>query len=133
MTDMETNMSDVEARPHSDGTRVVTSDANIQTPLPIVDVMIPTGREDQIALLQINLSISGYGPNSLRDSQLGSSDVRAQEISILLVVDGLISSPTRVYQRKNIRKCKDYGMGIFPGRHIYPRSSHNTKKGISGR
>ena len=44
---------------------VVTSDANIQTPLPIVDVMIHTSGEDQIALPQINLSISGYGPNSL--------------------------------------------------------------------
>ena len=60
MMDMGTNTSDVEARPHSDGTRVVTSDANIQTPLLIVDVMIPTGGEDQIALPQINLSISGY-------------------------------------------------------------------------
>ena len=102
MTDMGTNMSDIEVRPHSDGTRVVTLDANIQTPLPIVDVMIPTSGEDQIALPQINLSISGYGPNSLRDSQLGSSDVRAQEISILLHVDGLISAPTREYTRGRI-------------------------------
>ena len=62
-------MSDVEAKPHRDGKRLVTSDANIQTPLLIVDVMIPTGGEDQIALPQINLSISEYGPNLLRDSQ----------------------------------------------------------------
>ena len=81
MTDMGTNMSDVEARPHRDGTRVVTSDANIQPPLLIVDVMIPAGREDQIALTQINISISGYGPNSLRDSQLGSSDVESSKKS----------------------------------------------------
>ena len=47
---METNTSDVEVRPHRDGARVVTSDVNIQTPLPIVDAMIPTGREDQMAL-----------------------------------------------------------------------------------
>ena len=71
-------------------------------PLLIVDVMIPTGRDDQIALSQINLSISGYGPNSLRDSQLGSSDVRAQEISILPQVDGPISAPTREYTRGRI-------------------------------
>ena len=32
MMDMGTNTSDVEVRPHRDGTRVVTSDANIQTP-----------------------------------------------------------------------------------------------------
>ena len=32
MMDMGTNMSDIEARPHSDETRLVTLDANIQTP-----------------------------------------------------------------------------------------------------
>ena len=64
--------------------------------------MIPVGGEDQIALPQINLSISGYGPNSLRDSQLGSSDMRAQEISILLQVDGPVSVPTREYTRGRV-------------------------------
>ena len=57
--------------------------------------MIPTGGEDQIALPQMNLSISGYRPNLLRDSQLGSSDVRAQEISVLPQVDRPVSAPTR--------------------------------------
>ena len=93
MTDMGTNTSDVEARPHIDGTRVVTSDANIQTPLLIVNVMIPTSGEDPIALPQINLSISGYGPNSLPDSQFGSLDVRAQKVSVLPQVDGPASIP----------------------------------------
>ena len=83
MTDIGTNTSDIEARPHIDGTRVLTSDINIQTPLLIVDVMIPTGGEDPIALPQINLSISGYGPNSLHDSQFGPLDVRPQEVSVL--------------------------------------------------
>ena len=58
MMDMGTNTSDVEVRPHRDGTRVVTLDVNVQAPLPIVDVMIPTGGEDQVVLPQINLSIS---------------------------------------------------------------------------
>ena len=53
MMDMGTNTSDVEARPHRDGPRVETLDANIQTPLPIVNIMIPTGGKDQIALPQI--------------------------------------------------------------------------------
>ena len=57
--------------------------------------MIPTGGEDQIGLHQINLSISGYGPNPLRDSQLGSSGVRGQEVSVLLQVDGPVSAPMR--------------------------------------
>ena len=65
MMDMGTNTSDVEARPYIDGTRVVTTDASIQTSLPIVDIMIPTSGEDPMALPQINLSISGYRPNSL--------------------------------------------------------------------
>ena len=62
MMDMGTNMSDVEARPHRDGTRVVTLDANVQTPLPIVNIMIPTSGEDQIALPQINLLYQDTGP-----------------------------------------------------------------------
>ena len=40
--DMGTNTSDTEVRPHRDGTRVSTSDANAQTSLPIVDVMLPS-------------------------------------------------------------------------------------------
>ena len=100
--DMVTNTSDVEVRPHRDGARVVTLDVNVQTPLPIVDVMIPTGGEDQVALPQINLSISGYGPNSLRDSQIGTSDMRAQEISILQQVDGPVSVPARDYARGRV-------------------------------
>ena len=102
MMDMGTNTLDVEVRPHRDGTRVVTSDINVQTPLPIVDVMIPTGREDKVVLPQINLSISGYGPNSLRDSQLGTSDMRAQEILILPQVDWPVLVPARDYDRGRV-------------------------------
>ena len=116
MTDMGTNTSDVEVRPHRDGTRVITLDADIQTPLPVVDVMIPVGGEDQIALPQINLSISGYGPNSLRDSQLGSSDMRAQEISLLPWVDGPASASTIEYTRGRVSEItrireREYSQG----------------------
>ena len=83
MTDMETNTSDVEAKPHRDGTRVVTLDANIQTPLPIVDVMIPTGREDQIALPQTNLSISGYRPNKFIYLRIWTQFVKRFSIRII--------------------------------------------------
>ena len=102
MMDMGTNTLDVEARPDRDGVRVVTLDVNIQASLQIVDVMIPTGGEDQVALPQINLSILGYGPNSLRDSQVGTSDMRAQEISILLQVDGPVLVPTRDYAKGRV-------------------------------
>ena len=82
MMDMGTNTLDIEVRPHRDEARVVTLDANVQASLPIVDVIVPTGVEDQVPLPQINVSILGYGPNSLRDSQVGTSAMRAQEISI---------------------------------------------------
>ena len=93
--DMGTNTSDIEVRPHRDGARVITSDANAQAPLPIIDVMIPFGGEDQVAIPQINLSILGYGPNSLRDSHVGTPAMRAQEISILPQLDGPVSIPVR--------------------------------------
>ena len=84
MMDMGTNTSDIEVRPHRDRTRASTSDANAQTSLPIVDVMLPSGGGDQIAMPQINLSISGYEPESLRGSHIRSPDTRAQESPVLL-------------------------------------------------
>ena len=73
MIDMGTNTSDIEVRPHRDGARIVTLDTNVQASLLLVDVMIPSGGEDPVAIPQINLSISGYGPESLRDSHVGTS------------------------------------------------------------
>ena len=89
--DMGTNTSDIDVQPHRDGARVLTSDANTQASLPIVDVMFPCGEGDQVAIPQINLSILGYGPNSLRDSHVGTPAMRAQEISILPQLDGPVS------------------------------------------
>ena len=144
MTDMGTNTSDVEARPHIDGTRVVTSDANIQTPLPIVNIMIPTSGEDPIALPQINLSISGYGPNLLQDSQLGSLDMRAQEVSVLPQVDGLASIPMRrdiigrALENTRIMEWEYSQDGTYlPGtsvshRREYPGDSSNNNRSYRG-
>ena len=94
--DIGTNTSDIEVRPHRDGARVLTSDANAQASLPIMDVMLPSGGGDQVAIPQINLSMSGYGPNSLRDSHVGTPAMRVQEISILPQLDGPVSLPMRV-------------------------------------
>ena len=93
--DMETNTSDIEVRPYRDGARVITLDANAHAPLPLIDVMIPTGGGDLVTLPQINLSISGYGPNSLRASHVGTPATRAQEIWILPQLDGPVSIPAR--------------------------------------
>ena len=95
MMDMGTNTLDIEVRPHRDGARASPLDANAKASLPIVDVMLPSGMGDQLAIPLIKLSISGYEPNSLRDSHIRSPAMRAQEISIIPQLDGPVSLPTR--------------------------------------
>ena len=73
--DMGTNTSDTEMRTHRDGAMIVTLDINVQAPLLLIDVTIPFGGGDPVAMPQINWSILGYGPNSLRDSHVGTSAV----------------------------------------------------------
>ena len=41
---MGTNTLDDEVRPHRDRVRTSAVDANAQTSIPIVDVMLPSGR-----------------------------------------------------------------------------------------
>ena len=90
---MGTNTLDVEVRPHRDGTRTSTLDANAQACLPIVDVM--SGGGDHLPIPQINLSILGYEPNLLRKSHTRSPSMWAQEILITLQLDGPTSLPMR--------------------------------------
>ena len=54
-------------------------DTNVQAPLLLIDVMIPSGGGDPVAIPQINLSILGYGPNLLRDSHVGTPAMRAKK------------------------------------------------------
>ena len=134
MIDVGTNTSDVEVRPHRDSVRTSTMDANAQTSRPIVDVMLPSGRGDHLAIPQVNLSISGYEPDSLRNSHIRSPSMRAQEISIVPQLDGLASLPMRrSYWKDNKGRPQVSGMRIFTRRHIYARSLHTKKEGISRR
>ena len=57
--------------------------------------MLPSGGGAQLAITQINLSILGYEPNSLRDSHIRSPTTRTQEILIIPQLDGPASLPTR--------------------------------------
>ena len=99
---MGTNTLDIEGRPHRDGARALTLDVNAQTSLPIVDVMLPSGGGDQLAIPQINLFISGYEPNSLRYSHTRSLAARAQEISMIPQLDGPVSLLTRDPIRRRV-------------------------------
>ena len=130
---MGTNTSDVEVRPHSNGARTLTLDAYAQASLPIVDVMLPSGGGDQLAIPQINLSISEYEPDSLRNSHGRSPSRQAQEISIMLQLDGpAFLHNKRSYWKKSTGRLQ-FRMRIFPRRHICTRSLHTKKEEISRR
>ena len=53
MIDMGTNTLDVEVIPHRDRVRTSTMDANAQTSIPIVDVMLPSGGRDHLAIPKV--------------------------------------------------------------------------------
>ena len=93
MIDIGTNTLDVEVRPNRDRLRTSTMKANTQTSIPIVDIMLPSGGGDHLAIPQVNLSISGYEPDLLRNSHMRSPSMRAQEIAIMPQLDGPLSLP----------------------------------------
>ena len=62
-------------------------EANAQTYIPIVDVMLPSCRGDYLMIPQVNLSISGYEPDLLRTSHMTSPSMRMQEISTIPQLD----------------------------------------------
>ena len=72
MNDVQTNTSDVAAQPDRDRLRTSTVEANAKTSIPIVDIMLPSGRGDHLMIPQVNLSISGYESDSLRTSHVRS-------------------------------------------------------------
>ena len=95
MNDVETNTLDVVVELNRDRSRTSTMEANAQTSIPIVDIMIPSGRGDHLMIPQVNLSISRYEPDSLRTSHMRSPSMQAQEISIMPHLDGPGSLPMR--------------------------------------
>ena len=70
-------------------------EANAQTSIPIVDVLLPSGQGDHVMITHVNFSISGYEPDSLRSSSMRSPSMWAQEASAIPQVDGPGSLPMR--------------------------------------
>ena len=94
-------------------------DVNAQASLPIVDAMLPSGGGDHLAIPQINLSILGYEPDSLRTSHIRSPFKWAQEILIMPQLDGPTSLPMRdPVGRRITGRPQASGMRIFPWRYI---------------
>ena len=73
--EVRTNTSDVVVEPARDRLRTSTVEANAQTSIPIVDVMLPSGQWDQLMIPQVNLSISGYEPNLWETSNMRSQSM----------------------------------------------------------
>ena len=61
-----------------EGTRAMTSDSGAQASFPLVDVILTTGVNEQMPMPHINLSISGYEPES-RGSHSRTQDIGIQE------------------------------------------------------
>ena len=95
MNDMGTNTSDVVIEPTRSGPRTSSVEANAQTSLPVVDVLLPSSLGDCITIPHVNVSISGYEPDSLKTSGMRSPSMRAQEVSTIPQLDGPRSLPMR--------------------------------------
>ena len=57
--------------------------------------MLPSGWGDHVLIPHVNLSISGYEPDSLRTSNMRSLSMQAQEVSAIPQVDGPGSLPMK--------------------------------------
>ena len=102
MNDMGINTSDMVIEPTRSGLRTSSMEANTQTSIPIVDVLLPSGLEDQVTKPHVNLSISGYEPDSLRTSCMRSPSMRAQGVSAIPQLDGPRSLPMRDHTRGRV-------------------------------
>ena len=78
MNDMGTNTSDVVIEPTGSGLRPSHMEANVQTSIPIVDLLLSSGLGDHIPMPNVNLSILGYEPDSLRTSSMTPPSMRTQ-------------------------------------------------------
>ena len=107
---MGTNTSDVEVTPQRDGSRIMTLEGNAQASCPLVDVILPIGMDEQVPMPHINLSISGYDPESLRSSHMRTQDTGIQENVTIPQMDGPVSILIRDRRRlpENIRIEQEY-------------------------
>ena len=74
-------------------------EANTQTSIPTVEVLIPPVLGDNTTILHVSLSILGYEPDSLRTSGIRSPPVRAHGVSMIPQLDGPESLPIRDHTR----------------------------------
>ena len=107
MTDMGTNTSNVVIEPTGSGPRPSCMEANAQTSVAIVDVLLPSSLGDHVVIPHVNLLISGYEPDLLRTSGIRSPPVRAQEVSVIPQLDRPGSLPIRDHTRGRVGRSLD--------------------------
>ena len=137
MIDMGRNTSDIEVRPQREGIRVIDSDDNAQVSCLFVNVILPTGMSEQVPMPHINLSISGYVPESLRGSYTRTYLTGIQES--IPQLDGPVSIPSRTRRRlsENMRFQQGYlqesiylqGTSTFCRREYHGESCDDTHSG----
>ena len=89
MNDVGTNTLDVITEPSGDRLRASTEEASDHNSIPIANVLLPSGHEDHVKIPHVNLSITGYEPDSLRTSVgIRTPSMRTQEISTIPLLDG---------------------------------------------
>ena len=108
MMDTGTNTIDVEVRSQRDGVRVINSDVYTQASCLLANVLLPTGRSEQMPMSRINQSISGYDPELLRGSHATTQDTGIQES--IPQLDRPVSVPSRTRSRlsENMRHKQGY-------------------------
>ena len=89
MTDMGTNTFNVVIEPMV-GVLRPHMEANTKTSIPTVEVLIPPVMGDNTMLPHVNLSISGCEHDPLRTPGIRSPTVKAQEVSRIPQLDGLL-------------------------------------------
>ena len=107
--DVRTNTSDVVVELARDRIRASDIEANAQASISIVDVMLPYGQGNQVTIPHVNLSVSGYEPDSLRSSNMRTPSMRAQEVSTIPQLDG---------------------PGFLPMRHPIGRQMHGVSRSV---
>ena len=104
---MGVNTSDVVIEPTVGVLRTPHMEANTQTSIPTVEVLIPPVLGDNTVIPHVSLSILGYEPDSLRASGIRSPPVRGQEVSMIPQLDGPGSLPIRDHTRGRMDRFLD--------------------------
>ena len=107
MTDIGTNTSNVIIEPTVGVLRTSHMEANTQTSIPTVEVLIPPGLGDNTTIPHVSLSISDYESDSLQISGIRSPPVRAWEVSMIPQLDGPGSLPIRDHTRGRMGRFLD--------------------------